>query len=128
MKLYIDIDGVLLKLRDPHHADYAEEFISYIVEHFDCYWLTTHTAPTIEYLSEYFTDIVIEKLKFIKPTMWGALKTDAIDFSSEFIWLDDYIMNTELSVLKENDCIDSVYKVDLEKENLLDVLETIESR
>ena len=95
MKLYIDIDGVLLKLRDPHPADYAEEFISYIVEHFDCYWLTTHckgdTAPTIEYLSEFFTDIVIEKLKFIKPTMWGALKTDAIDFSSEFIWLDDYI-------------------------------------
>ena len=33
MKLYIDIDGVLLKLRDPHPADYAEEFISYIVEH-----------------------------------------------------------------------------------------------
>lgn len=26
MKLYIDIDGVLLKLRDPHPADYAEEF------------------------------------------------------------------------------------------------------
>lgn len=43
------------------------------------------TTPTIEYLSEHFTDIVIEKLKFIKPAMWGALKTDAIDFSSEFI-------------------------------------------
>lgn len=132
MKLYIDIDDVLLKPRDPHPADYAEECISYIVEHLDCYWLTTHckgdTTPTIEYLSEYFTDIVIEKLKFIKPTMWGALKTDAIEFSSEFIWLDDYIMNAELSVLKENDCIDSVYKVDLEKENLLDVLETIKSR
>lgn len=60
--------------------------------------------------------------------MWGALKTDAIDFSSEFIWLDDYIMNAELSVLKEKDWIDSVYKVDLEEENLLDVLETIKSR
>ena len=132
MKLYIDIDGVLLKLRDPHPAGYAKEFISYIVEHFDCYWLATHckgdTTPTIEYLSEYFTDIVIEKLKFIKPTMWCALKTDAIDFSSEFIWLDDYIMNAELSVLKENGCADSVYKIDLERENLLDVLETIKSR
>ena len=42
MKLYIDIDGVLLKLRDPHPAGYAKEFISYIVEHFDCYWLATH--------------------------------------------------------------------------------------
>ena len=60
--------------------------------------------------------------------MWGALKTDAIDFSSEFIWLDDYIMNVELSVLKENGCIDSVYKVDLKRENLLDVLEIIKSR
>ena len=63
-----------------------------------------------------------------KPTMWCALKTDAIDFSSEFIWLDDYIMNAELSVLKENGCADSVYKIDLERENLLDVLETIKSR
>ena len=86
------------------------------------------TTPIIEYLSEYFTDIVTEKLKFIKPTMWCALKTDAIDFSSKFIWLDDYITNAELSVLKENGCADSVYKIDLEKENLLDVLETIESR
>lgn len=24
MKLYLDIDGVLLKLREPHPADYAE--------------------------------------------------------------------------------------------------------
>lgn len=112
MKLYIDIDGVLLNIRDPRSADYAEEFISYIVEHFDCYWLTTHckgdTTPTIEYLSEYFPDIVIEKLKCIKPTMWGVLKTDAIDFSSEFIWLDDYIMNAELAVLKENGCADMI--------------------
>ncbi len=34
----------------------------------------------------------------------------------------------ELSVLKENGCADSVYKIDLERENLLDVLGTIKSR
>lgn len=37
-------------------------------------------------------------------------------------------MNAELAVLKENDCAVSVYKIDLERENLLDVLETIKSR
>ena len=90
---YIDFDGVLLKARDPYHAEYAEEFISYIVEHFDCYWLTTHckgdTTPTINYLSEYFSDSALKKLKRIKPTMWDTLKTDALDFSSKFIWFDD---------------------------------------
>lgn len=129
VKLYIDIDGVLLKARDPYPAEYAEEFISYIVEHYDCYWLTTHckgdTTPTINYLSEYFSGSTLEKLKRIKPTMWDTLKTEALDFSSKFIWLDDYIMNAELSVLKEYGRTDSVYKVDLKRENLLEIIETI---
>lgn len=60
--------------------------------------------------------------------MWGALKTDAIDFSSEFIWLDDYIMNAELAVLKENGCADSVYRIDLERENLYNILKQIRDK
>lgn len=132
MKLYIDIDGVLLKARDPYPAEYAEEFISYIVEHFDCYWLTTHckgdTTPTINYLSEYFSDSALEKLKRIKSTMWDTLKTDALDFSSKFIWLDDYIMNAEFAVLEENNCLDAAYKVDLETENLLEILDALKLR
>ena len=59
---------------------------------------------------------------------YAKQKLDAIDFSSKFIGLDDYIMNAELSLLKENGCADSVYKIDLERENLLDVLEIIQSR
>ena len=70
-------------------------------------------------------------MKCIKPTIWGALKTDAIDFSSEFIWLDDYIMNAELAVLavlKENGCADSVYRIDLERENLHNILKQIRDK
>lgn len=132
VKLYIDIDGVLLKVRSPYPAEYAEEFISYIVEHFDCYWLTTHckgdTTPTINYLSGYFSDSTLEKLKRIKPTIWDTLKTEALDFSSKFIWLDDYIMNAEFAILKKNNRLDSAYKVDLEKENLLEILDALKLR
>ena len=40
-------------------------------------------------------------MKCIKPTDWGTLKTDAIDFGEEFYWLDDYPFQAELNVLKD---------------------------
>lgn len=34
-------------------------------------------------------------------------------------------MNAEFAVLEENNCLDAVYKVDLETENLLEILDTL---
>lgn len=103
-KLYIDIDGVLLSRTDPRPAEYAVEFIDYITTHFDCYWLTTHCkgeAVTVsDYLSEYFPDDIIAKMMCVKPTMWETLKTEAIDFESDFYWLDDYPFKAELAELE----------------------------
>ena len=42
MKLYVDIDGVLLNYENDGQADHSIELIDYITEEFDCYWLTTH--------------------------------------------------------------------------------------
>lgn len=39
--LYIDIDGVLLA-NEHHLAEDAAEFIKYIADNFEVYWLTTH--------------------------------------------------------------------------------------
>ena len=53
IKLYLDIDGVLLHTKKPCAAEYAAEFIDYVTANFDCYWLTTHckgdatTAQTV---------------------------------------------------------------------------------
>lgn len=127
MRLYLNIDGVLLDYNTDTYAKGAIELIEYITSEFDCYWLTTHckgdTTPVIEYLAEYFPTETIEKLKKIKPTYWEDLKTEGIDFDKNFIWLDDYPFQAELSVLDNFGVSDSIYKVNLRNENeLLTVL------
>ena len=123
MKLYLDIDGVLLTTKNTQPAEYASEFINYIVDHFDCYWLTTHckgdTHNTIEYLSRYFSSTLIEKMKNIKPSFWETLKTEAIDLSEEFIWLDDYPFIAEKEILKVHNCENKLIIVNLNNPNEL---------
>ena len=129
--LYLDIDGVLLNYDSNTRADCSIELIDYITNEFDCYWLTTHckgdATPAIEYLSNYFPAETIEKLKTIKPTYWEDLKTEGINFDKNFIWLDDYPFQAELSVLEHLGVSDSLYKVDLKNRNeLLTVIDHLE--
>ena len=99
MRLYINIDGVLLNNDYDTRADHSIELIDYITNEFDCYWLTTHckgdAAPAIEYLTDYFPAETIEKLKTVKSTYWENLKTEGIDFDKNFIWIDDYPFRAE---------------------------------
>ena len=135
MNLYIDIDGVLLDYNTDTYAKGAIELMEYAINEFDCYWLTTHckgdSSPAIEYLAGYFPPEIIEKLKKVKPTYWGDLKTEGIDFDKNFIWLDDYPFQAELSVLEEFGMSDSIYRVNLandnELENVLAHLKSIRS-
>lgn len=124
MNLYLDIDGVLLDYNTDTYAKGAIELVEYITGEFDCYWLTTHckgdSAPAIDYLSRYFPPEIIEKLKNVKPTYWVDLKTEGIDFDKNFIWLDDYPFNAELSVLENFGMSDSIYRVNLANENELE--------
>ena len=128
MKLYVDIDGVLLNYDTDTRADHSIELIDYITKEFDCYWLTTHckgdSGPAVQYLSEYFPDRIVKKLTKIKPTYWETLKTEAIDFDSNFIWLDDYPFQAEKEVLRNFATLESLYTVNLSRENeLLNVIE-----
>lgn len=118
-KLYIDIDGVLLTKRNTRASCGAIEFIDYAIKNFDCYWLTTHcrdgnTDGLLKMLSQYFPQYTLEKLKMIKPTVWSTLKTEAIDFSSAFLWLDDYVFEAEKKVLREKGCLNNLILVNLE--------------
>lgn len=136
MNLYLDIDGVLLNYDTDTYATGSIELIEYITKEFDCYWLTTHckgdSEPTIEYLSRYFPSDVIEKLRKIKPTYWEDLKTEGIDFDSNFIWLDDYPFQAEQEVLKNFGTSESLYRVNLRNEdelaNVLVYLKGIKAR
>jgi hypothetical protein len=65
------------------------DFIKYATENFDCYWLTTHchgdAEAVIRHLSGTVPEEVLSYLKKLKATAWGLWKTEAIDFSQDFV-------------------------------------------
>ncbi|MBP6949249.1 MAG: hypothetical protein KBC41_03670 [Candidatus Pacebacteria bacterium] len=102
--VYIDIDGTILNKNGiPAHG--ATELIQFCVENFDTYWLTTHckgdAEVTMKHIKRYFPDASHQYLAKIQATNWGAMKTDALNFSEDFIWFDDYLMQAELQVLED---------------------------
>jgi hypothetical protein len=122
-KLYIDIDGVLLTTKQAKPADNVVTFIDFITTNFECYWLTTHckgdNKTALAYIKPYFCTSTFDNLKTIKPTYWETLKTEAIDFSSDFFWLDDNPFNAEINILKSYACVDRLIVVDLRNEGEL---------
>jgi len=116
IKIYLDIDGVLLS-RKQTIPNNAEELIHYLIRHFDCYWLTTHCRggenKTVEYLCRVYGDKYKSIFDRIKPTNWSDLKTEAIDFNSNFYWLEDFPFESEKEVLRKNDKLNSLVLIDL---------------
>jgi hypothetical protein len=104
--LYIDIDGVLVDSKAKKAALNAENFIKFIINNFDCYWLSTHCRDGIEwvitYLSRYYDIKTMELLKKIKPTQWNAMKTDAIEMNDDWYWIDDAPLSIEFNILKRH--------------------------
>lgn len=132
MNLYLDIDGVLLDYATDGPAENAAIFIDFITSEFDCHWLTTHcqgdSTTAVEYLAEYFPPEVIAKLKVVKPTVWRTLKTEGIDFSKPFIWLDDCPFQAEIEMLDSKGASDSLFKVNLgNRDELLGVIEFLKN-
>ena len=118
-KLYLDIDGVLLTAKQTKIADFASPFIEFVTNNFECFWLTTHCKgevnTTINYLQKYFDDRTMQQLTKVKPTDWKTLKTEAIDFSSDFFWLEDNPFQSEIKILYDNFNFDKLIIIDLNK-------------
>jgi Mg/Co/Ni transporter MgtE len=129
MNLYLDIDGVLLTVKNPVVAEGSEPFIQFITTHFNCFWLTTHckgdSATAIAYLSSYLHPEIIEDLKKIQPTNWSTLKTEGIDLQSDFYWIDDFPMNAERKILQEYGKEDRVIVSELSSPNELDRIQQL---
>lgn len=115
-KLYLDIDGVLIR-KDGTPAEGLVEFLQFATEHFDCYWLTTHCDGDVKspflYLVGKVQAEALPCLEKIKPTRFGLRKTDAIDFTSDFYWLDDTVFESEQAVLREKGYLDRFILIDL---------------
>src|SRR3989344_4617184 len=92
MNIYLDIDGVILA-NDLQKAKHSEEFIKFLTDNHNVYWLTTHCKGDAEYtvnhISCYFDSKTIEIIKKIKPTNWQTKKTEAFDFNKPFLWFDE---------------------------------------
>lgn len=122
-KLYIDIDGVLLTNKKTTASEYACEFLNYCVKNFDCYWLTTHckgdNKNVLKYLNEYFNVEMNDTFNLIKITYWDKLKTEAIDFTSDFLWLEDNPFNAEIEILHKNNSINNLIVINLNNKDEL---------
>jgi hypothetical protein len=118
MKIYLDIDGVLLtKTGEP--ATGLLDFLKRVTEH-DCYWLTTHCKDdSLDHVKMHLKPKVSNEewlyIEKIKANGWDYLKTEGIDFSSDFLWFDDNLLHAERQVLKENDTLNNFRLVELKK-------------
>jgi len=118
MKIYLDIDGVLLtKTGEP--ATGLLDFLKRVTKH-DCYWLTTHCKDdsadyALAHLSQKLPKETFEYIHKIKPNKWGTLKTEGIDFTSDFLWFDDTLFQSEKAVLRQNKALNSFRLIDLRK-------------
>lgn len=121
MKIYLDIDGTMIHddLSDMYckAAVGLEEFII-ALRPYETYWLTTHcTEGDPTRAQQIMKDVLPESLHAdidrIKPTVWQDLKTNGIDFNSDFIWFDNDIYNGEWEILKQCNENQLVIEVDL---------------
>jgi hypothetical protein len=122
MNLYLDIDGVLLT-KDGKIPNHGQKFIEFAVDRFECFWLTTHCRggenKAVDYLAQYYPFCITQLLGEVKPTDWDTLKTEAIDFSMNFIWLEDAPFESEIRILENMGVLSSLIKVNLKKDNEL---------
>ncbi len=104
---------------------YSIELIQYLTKNHQCFWLTTHCRggenTTIQYLSQFYSKKELEYFKYILPTDWVDKKTEAIDFNSNFIWLEDYPFESEKLDLVKNKALKSLFVIDLKQKDELKI-------
>ncbi len=111
MKIYLDIDGVILGTASP--AGDVASLLTLLLDRFPgkVYWLTTHCRGgadrTEEWLRGKLPDALADRLcREVLPTDWNTLKTEAIDFSEPFLWLDDGLLWSERRILEAHGAAD----------------------
>ena len=113
MNIYLDIDGVLRGVASP--VEDVVELLNYILTNYpdSAYWLTTHCRQGYNHTraalldSELPRDLAEKASEMIKPTDFSVLKTEGIDFTKPFIWLDDNLFESEKRVLESHNCLSS---------------------
>lgn len=117
LNIYLDVDGVLRGTASPK-SDIIK-LLEYCLEHYptSTYWLTTHCKHgenrVDRALHGEFPDELVEQIyNTFQPTNWDVLKTDAIDFASDFIWFDDNLLWSEKAMLEKYGALDKFFRMD----------------
>jgi len=128
MKIYLDIDGVLVDY-NCNPMPYLKEFVDFVFEISDgeVYWLTTHSHDgsverPLNYLSTVIQSDILEKLKSVKATKWDTLKTEGIDLMSNFLWFDDVIFQSEYRILQSAGKENRLIKVENNLDEMIEYL------
>ncbi len=118
MNIYLDVDGTILT-KDKQPAQGLVEFLKHLTENHQVFWLTTHckegdASMVIKYLSNYFPEEATVLLSKIQATTWTTWKTEAIDFSTDFRWFDDFPLSPEIEELAKHNAQSKLIRVDLQ--------------
>jgi len=121
MKIYLDIDGTMIheEFGDMWGKSAAglEEFLI-ALRSYDTYWLTTHcmdgdTKNAVRMMKDVLSEEYHSDIDRIKPTVWKDQKTEALDWDSDFIWIDNDVFDEEWKDLERCRENQSVVQVDL---------------
>lgn len=114
--IYLGIDGVILT-RGVLPALHLDKFLRHLTSNFNVSWLSTRCRGSREltekYLSQFLEPNSISLTRTIKPTNFNLDKTEAIDFSKEFFWLDCELFDSEKNTLKAHNNLSSWIELDL---------------
>ncbi|MBI2327484.1 hypothetical protein HYU92_04145 [Candidatus Curtissbacteria bacterium] len=125
--IYLDIDGVILT-RGVTPALHLDKFLKYILSNYSVFWLTSKyqgdSRRIIQYLSQFLLPDTIDLIGQIKATSFRLDKTEAIDFSKDFFWIDNELFDSEKNTLRKHNSYDCWIELDLIKNpnQLLDLV------
>ena len=120
--IYLDIDGTIISDEPASFGNpalFLDEFLFALNQSdIDVYWLTTHCMDgnlnnVYNYLSKFLTDEQISLTYSFLPTVWSENKTEALDLSTNFLWIDDDIYTEEREFLNKNKLMKNIFEINL---------------
>ena len=123
--IYLDIDGVLLNNKTNKASFGIRYFLKVLgklmTDGNNVYWLTTHcngdVNDALKYITPYLKSVPSKSvISGIKATSWSAVKTQGIDFTKPFLWLDDTPLGwADRETMEKHGVLDSLVVVDVNK-------------
>jgi hypothetical protein len=117
--IYLDVDGVLLRRSCVSRSGfelspYAEEFLAHLVASHNVFWLTTRcragmpndVARAFRHAMQVASlpPKLAKLINAVEPAEWNSCKTEGIDLTANFFWIDDKPTPRALEVLAQHGC------------------------